>query len=293
MWRLDDHRALVLTIDVLTPVVDDARTWGRVAAANAVSDVHAMGARPLLALNYAAWPRDQLPLDDLAQVLAGGAEVAATDGFVIAGGHSVDATEPAYGLAVLGEVDPARMTTNDALVDGDVVVLTKPLGVGILTTAIKAGAAIDRQVEAVVASMSSTNRAAADAARRHGVAAATDVTGFGLLGHLGRMALESSVDVEVDVAGIPLLPGARDHASAGVVPGGAGRNLSWARDRLDAGGTDDVDVTVLADPQTSGGLLLGVGPDGAAALVDDLVSSGHVAAVIGRCASGTGRLLLR
>jgi len=289
VWRLDDARALVVTADFITPVVDDARDWGRVAAANAVSDVYAMGGRPLLALNLVCWNTDELSTDLLGDVLRGGHDIAAECGFVVAGGHTVDDPEPKYGMAVVGEVHPDRMLTNAGLRPGQTLILTKPLGIGIITTGLKRGEADSAIVAAAVASMTRTNATAAAAAVDAGATGATDVTGFGLLGHGGRMAEESRVDLHLSVGSVPVIDGARELAAAGVVPGGTGRNLAWVDERLRIGaGVDDLDVTLLADAQTSGGLLFGVDPDRAASVVAGLRSSGHDAAAIGSVSAGHG-----
>jgi selenide,water dikinase len=280
----------VVTTDFVTPVVDDPRTWGRIAAQNAVSDVYAMGGRPLFALNLVAWPRDELPLALLGEVLQGGAEIGAESGFVIVGGHSVDDPEPKYGLAVVGEVAPDAILTNAGLRDGDALVLTKALGIGVATTAIKRGEASDALLSAAVASMTAGNGPAASAALAAGATGATDVTGFGLLGHLARMAAASGVDAEIDVAAVPFPAGVRELAEAGVVPGGTRRNLDWVSPMLDDGGYGEVDRLLLADAQTSGGLLFGAAPDRAAAAVAEL---GPPAAVVGRVRAGTGRIRLR
>ena len=290
VWRLDANRALVATTDFFTPLVDDARTWGRIAAANAVSDVYAMGGRPLFALNLVAWPSTELPMELLAEVLAGGAEIGVECGFAVVGGHSVDDPEPKYGLAVVGEVHPDRILTNAGLRDGDVLVLTKALGIGIATTAIKAGRAPAALAEAAVASMTTPNAAACAAALAAGATGATDVTGFGLLGHLGKMLAASGMDAELDVAAVPVLPGARELAADGVVPGGSRRNRDWVADQIDAGRFGELDVLLLADAQTSGGLIFGAAPDAAAAAVAEL---GAPAAVIGRVRTGSGRITLR
>lgn len=293
VWRLDDARALVVTTDFLTPVVDDPRAWGRVAAANAVSDVYAMGGRPLLALNVVCWNDDELPIELLGEVLAGGLEIARAGGFVIAGGHTVTDPEPKYGLAVVGEVHPERLLTNAGLRAGDELVLTKPLGIGVITTAIKRGGAPAEVIDAALASMTRLNDEASRVALAHGATGATDVTGFGLLGHLGRMALESAVDVTIEVGAVPILPGVRELAAAGFVPGGSGRNLRHVADRLDRGATAELDVTLLADAQTSGGLVFGVAPSAVDAVLAALRASGHDAARIGAAVRGTGRLALR
>jgi selenide,water dikinase len=290
VWRLDAGRALVATTDFITPVVDDARTWGRIAATNAVSDVYAMGGRPLFALNLVAWPADELSTELLSEVLTGGAEVGAECGFAVVGGHTVDDPEPKYGLAVVGEVHPNRILTNTGLRDGDLLVLTKALGVGVATTAIKQGRAAAELVDAAVASMTVSNAAAAAAALAAGATGATDVTGFGLLGHLARMLFASGMDAELDVAAVPVLSGVRELVSAGVLPGGSRRNRDWVADRLDAQGVGELDVLVLADAQTSGGLLFGAAPDAAAQAVATL---GEPAAVIGRVDAGAGRITLR
>jgi len=280
----------VASTDFFTPLVDDARTWGRIAAQNAASDIYAMGGRPLFALNLVAWPSSELPTSLLAEVLAGGSEIAAEGGFAVVGGHSVDDPEPKYGLAVVGEVHPDRVLTNTGLRDGDALVLTKALGVGVATTAIKRGAASEALSAAAVASMTASNATAARVALAAGATGATDVTGFGLLGHLAKMAAASGVDAEVDVAAVPLLAGVRALAEAGVVPGGTLRNLASVVAVLDDGGYGEVDRLLLADAQTSGGLLFGATPERAAAAVAEL---GPPAAVIGRVRTGSGRIRLR
>lgn len=299
VWRLDDDRALVVTADFITPLVDDARTWGRIAAANAVSDVYAMGGTPLLALNLVAWNKDELPLDMLADVLAGSADVADDGGFVIAGGHTVDDPIPKFGLAVVGEVHPDRLLTNAGFLADQDLVLTKPLGIGVLSTAIKRGQseaaaaglpALDSLVEAAIASMTRLNRRAAAVALAAGATGATDVTGFGLLGHLGRALTESKIDAIIEVAAVPILPGIKPLVDAGFVPGGSRRNLDAVRPRLvsDDAGPIDLDgpeVLLLADAQTSGGLVFGCPPQRTPAVLNELRTDGHTAAVVGRTAS--------
>ncbi len=289
VWGLDAARALVATTDFLTPVVDDPRTWGRIAAQNAVSDVYAMGGLPLFALNIVAWPAE-LPTSILGEVLRGGSEIGAESGFVVVGGHSVDDPEPKYGLAVVGEVHPERILTNAGLRDGDALVLTKALGVGVVITAIKADAAPAAVLAAAVASMTASNAGAARVAVAMGATGCTDVTGFGLLGHLMKMAAASGVDATLDVTAVPLLAGVRELAAAGFLPGGSRRNRDWVAPTLDAGAFAELDVLLLADAQTSGGLLFGVAPDRAAEAVAQL---GGAAAVIGTVRTGTGKILLR
>ena len=294
VWRLDDTRALVVTTDFLTPVVDDARTWGAIAAANAVSDVYAMGGRPLLALNIVCWNDDELGTDLLGEVLAGAQDIAIRGGFVIAGGHTVTDPEPKFGLAVVGEVHPDRMLTNAGLRPGDAIVLTKPLGIGVVTTAIKRVAASASLIDVAVASMTRLNDDASRIALAHGATGATDVTGFGLLGHLGRMAGESSVDVVINVAAVPIFDGVRELAAAGFVPGGSQRNLRWVASSLDAGVIDEIDVALLADAQTSGGLVFGVAESEVANVLSELAATGHTAARVGSVSSvsGNGRMRL-
>jgi selenide,water dikinase len=293
VWRIADDRALVLTTDFFTPIVDDARTWGRIAATNAVSDIYAMGARPLVALNLVAWNNDELPVELLHEVLAGADDIAAEAGFVIAGGHSIDDPEPKYGLAVVGEVDPDRLLTNRGLRAGDVLVLSKPLGTGIITTAVKRELADDDALDAAVASMTRLNDVAATVATSRGATGATDVTGFGLLGHGGRMAAESGVDLVIDVEAVPILVEARRLAASGCTPGGTRRNLDHVIPTVDRGDADDTDLALLADPQTSGGLLFGLAAHEAHAAVDDLARTGHQAAIVARAVTGDGRLVLR
>lgn len=302
VWRRPDGRALVATVDVFTPIVDDPATWGAIAAVNAASDVYAMGGTPLFALAIAAWPRDQLPLDVLAEVLEGGQSAAADGGWVVAGGHTIDGPEPLYGQAVVGEVDPEAMLTNAGARVGDALVLTKALGTGLVATAVKRrppeaiapGGDLEVTYSAAVASMIRTNAAAAAAALAAGASAATDVTGFGLLGHLRELTLASGVAVELEVAAVPRLPGLGALLAAGEVPGGTRRNLAHVEPHLDASGVAEDELVVLADAQTSGGLIVAAAPEAAADLVASLGDTGAPAAVIGRVTAGMpGRLALR
>lgn len=292
MWRVDGDRALVVTVDFITPVVDDARTWGKIAAANSVSDVYAMGGRPLFALNLVGWNADELPSSLLGEVLAGASEIGTECGFVTVGGHTVDDPEPKYGLVVVGESDPSRLLTNTGLRAGDALVLTKPLGSGIIATAIKQDVAAAEAAAAAVATMSATNARAAEAAVRAGATGATDVTGFGFLGHLARMAEESGVDAVLAADAVPLLPGVTDLANRGVVPGGSRRNLDWARRQVHANGIGETTLLALADAQTSGGLLFGAEPERARTAVADLSAAGVEAEIVGHVTPGTGCLHL-
>lgn len=291
VWRLDDERSLISTVDFITPVVDDARTWGRVAAANSVSDVYAMGGRPLFALNLVGWNVDVLPTDLLGDVLAGGQDIAEAAGFVVAGGHTIDDPEPKYGMAVTGEVPTDRYLTNSALLPGQDLLLTKPLGIGVITTAIKADLATSDVAAAAVASMTKLNDVACRVAIESGATGCTDVTGFGLMGHLGRMALQSGVTATIDVDSVPLLGGARELAAGGVMPGGSRRNLSWASTFTDAGGCSELTQLLIADAQTSGGLVFGVDPAATADALAELASSGHTAAHIGTTGEGSDHAL--
>ncbi len=286
VYRVRDDLAIVFTTDFFTPIVDDPYDWGRIAATNALSDVYAMGGTPLLALNLVAWPRDALPFDLLARVLDGGASVARPAGCVVAGGHSIDDAEPKYGMAVVGTVHPDHVLTNSGANPGDVLVLTKPIGVGVIVTALGRDLATDTQVASAVATMTTLNAAARDCALRAGVHAATDVTGFGLLGHLREMAAASGLHAEIDSDAVPVLDGARDLIALGAVSGGTRRNLDAVAPYVDFGRTSESERLLLADAQTSGGLLLSVPPERSASLVADLIASGATAAIVGRFASG-------
>ena len=250
--QLDEDRALVCTTDFFTPVVDDAFEWGRIAATNALSDIYAMGGTPLVALNLVSWPRAELPMDLLAEVLRGAARVCREAGCHLVGGHSIDAAEPTFGLAVTGWAHPNRLLRNDAGRPGDPLTLTKPLGIGALTNRHqRTGETFPQAINA----MTQLNRDASLAALAAGARAATDVTGFGLLGHAAKLARASGVSAHLDFDAIPVLAGAREAIAAGYVPGGARRNLDWvAADLAHTRGAED--LLLLADPQTSGGLLI-------------------------------------
>jgi len=266
VYRLTDELALVQTVDVFTPIVDDPYTFGQIAATNALSDVYAKGGRPLLALNIAGFPR-KLSLDILAEILRGGAEKALEAGVSIVGGHTIDDPEPKYGLAVTGLVHPARFVSNAGARPGDVLFLTKPIGIGVITTGIKQDMTPPAVAAEAIRVMNTLNRAASEAMMQVGVHAATDVTGFGLLGHLYRMVDASSVAARISAAAVPVLPGAADLAGRGAVAGGTARNLEWLADKVRWAPTiDDTTRILLADAQTSGGLLIAVVPERAAAL---------------------------
>ena len=245
-------RAVIATADFFTPVVDDAYAFGRIAATNAMSDVYAMGGTPVVAVNLLGWPRAKIPFDLAAEVLRGGDDACAEAGAFLAGGHSIDDPEPKYGLAVTGLADPDRLLRNDAAEPGMPLTLTKPLGLGVLNNRHKA---TGEWFEEAVAVMTTLNRDASQAAVSAGLRAATDVTGFGLLGHLMKMMRASGTSAVLDAAAVPYVEGARDSLGRGHVPGGSRRNLDWVRPHLDAH-TDDDELLLLADAQTSGGLLV-------------------------------------
>ena len=261
VWRLDEARALVVTTDFFTPIVDDAYSYGAIAAANSLSDVYAMGGKPFLALNVAAFPED-LPMSVTAEIVRGGAEKAREAGVVIAGGHTVKDREPKYGLVVIGFVDPRQMLTKAGLKDGDALVLTKPLGFGLTTTALKRDQADPSDVDEAVDWMSRLNRTASELALEFHLAAGTDVTGYGLMGHALEMADASGLGLQIAYEKVPLLKGALKYATLKAFAGGLLDNETYFGPRVEfAAGLDDVARMVLFDPQTSGGLLLGVPAD--------------------------------
>ena len=279
VYRLRDDLALVASVDFFTPMVDEPEVFGAIAATNALSDLYAMGAAPLMALAVACFPRDVDPAV-LGAVMRGGAETAASHGCPVLGGHTVDDPEPKYGLCVLGTAHPDRLLTNAAGRPGDVLVLTKPLGVGIAIAA--AGAGDDSGLADAVESMLRSNRPAAEAALAHGVRCATDVTGFGLLGHLREMAAASGLEAVIDAGRVPALPGALERAARGHAPGGAGRNRDFLAPWVDIDPAVPEPVrTLLVDPQTSGGLLLAVAPSGRDALLGALRAAGAGATEVG------------
>ena len=268
--RISADRAIVATVDFFTPVVDDAYTFGRIAAANALSDVYAVGGEPLIALNLLGWPRDKLPIELAAEVLRGGLEVARSAGCRVAGGHSIDDPEPKYGMAVTGLADPAQLLRIDAGAAGLPLSLTKPIGIGVLNARHKATGEVS---QAAVEVMTTLNAAASQAALAAGLRCATDVTGFGLLGHLFKLARASGVSAVIDHAAVPVLAGARSALRDGYLPGGSRRNLDWVRPHADFGGLDEAELLLLADAQTSGGLLV-AGELPGAPIIGELVPAG-------------------
>ncbi len=261
VWRLDEERALVVTTDFFTPVVDDAYDYGAIAAANSLSDIYAMGGQPFLALNVAALP-DNLPPELSSEIIRGGAEKAREAGVVIAGGHTVKDKEPKYGLVAIGFVDPHKMLSKGGLKVGDALILTKPLGFGVTTTALKQQKADEQDVQEAVTWMKRLNKTASQLANEFNLRGGTDITGYSLLGHGMEMAEASGISLRFDFANIPFISGARKYAEQGIFPGGAFDNKKHFGEKVDfADLIDEAKQMLLFDPQTSGGLLLGVPPD--------------------------------
>lgn len=290
VYRMSATTAVVATLDFFAPVVDDPYTYGAIAAANAMSDVYAMGGEVILALNIAAFP-EGLPAEVQTAILRGGAEKVSEAGGVVAGGHTVWDNEPKYGLSVLGLVHPRRIFTKAGLRPGDILYLTKPLGTGTIVSAARQGKTRPEWLAGATASMLSLNRHAMHLARSAGVRAATDVTGFGLLGHLWEMTSRSGVAVEVEAAAVPLLEGAVECSAMGVHTGGEGRNREWAGGHVEFGPKVDPAVTALLfDPQTSGGLLIGVPGRRAGAMEAAFVGDGAPVWRIGRVRRGAAAI---
>ena len=290
VYRLSDELAVVQTVDFFPPVVDDPYVYGAIAAANAMSDVFAMGGEVLFALNIAAWP-DNLPLETLARIFEGGADKAAEAGIVIAGGHTITDDEPKYGLVVTGAIDPRHILTKAGARPGNLIFLTKPLGTGAITTAIKQDAADPEHAELAVAGMLRLNQQASRLARESGVNACTDVTGFGLLGHATEMAIKSAVGIELDSTVLPWLSGTERYAAEGRLPGGMGRNRDFYEKNPECGVTfaESVSQTtreLMFNPETSGGLLLAVPEERAEALTTAFSGAGHGLWRIGRVIGG-------
>lgn len=288
VYRLNDEQALIQTVDFFTPIVDTPYEYGAIAAANSLSDIYAMGGEVLFALNIAAFPPD-LPADLLAEILRGGADVVRSVGAVIAGGHTIQDKEPKYGLAVTGIIRPDRILTKGGARPGDRLVLTKPLGTGTITTALKRGLAAAEHLDAAIVSMVRLNRIASQAAQASGVVAATDITGFGLIGHAAEMAEAGGVRFRIRFDDLPWLPGALGYAEAWIFPGGAHANhdfynhlVTYTRPVI------DWQETLLHDPQTSGGLLLAVPAERLQAFLAFCAGQGQSAWVIGDVVQGTG-----
>ena len=294
VWALPSGETLVQTVDYFTPIVDDAYDWGRIAAANALSDIYAMGGTPITALQLVSWPRTGLPFDLLGDVLRGGADVMAASGTTIVGGHSIDDPEPKYGFAVTGLVPRDGIITNAGALPGDRLVLTKPLGLGVITTALKRGVCPPELAEAAVATMTTLNAAAIEPMQRVGVNAGTDITGFGLLGHLREVAIASGVGAIIEAKAVPVLTGVRELVEADVYPGGSERNLASVRSFLTNEDVDESTLRILADAQTSGGLLISVPADRADELAAALIAAGTLTAdIIGEIVAGPAHITLR
>jgi selenide,water dikinase len=278
-------QAVLLTVDFFTPMVDDPYDFGRITAANALSDIYAMGGRPLTAMNLLAMPCS-LPPEVTAEVMRGGADKVREAGAIIVGGHTIDDKEPKYGLSVMGVARPEDVVRNVGAKPGDVLVLTKRLGVGILNTAIKQGLETEESQREVIESMAHLNRAAAEAMLEVGVHAATDITGFGLAGHAREMALGSGCACEIELAAVPVWPKVVEYAEAMVRPGRTADVVAFLDPFVEWGPAGFTWKGILADPQTSGGLMMAVAPEKAAALVAALVARGEEAAVVGRMVQG-------
>ncbi len=257
--RLSDGKLLVQTVDFFTPIDDDPYTFGQIAAANSLSDIYAMGGTPIFALNIIGFPINTLPKSDLSKILQGGIDKAHEAGLSIVGGHSIDDPEPKYGLVVTGEVDENNLITNSNAQHGDKLILTKPLGTGIIATAVKHGIADKTAIAKSTQSMATLNKLAADVMTDIGVNAATDVTGFGLLGHLLELCEASGISAKIDYQALAFLPSVKELAGKGIVPGGTRRNLKFVKDKVQFGEhLTDIDKLLLADAQTSGGLLISI-----------------------------------
>ncbi len=286
--KVSDDLALVQSVDFFTPIVDEPFDFGRVAAANALSDIYAMGAEPLAALAVCAFPQGTLPLSVLHDTLAGGLALLREEGVPLLGGHTVKGPEFTYGLAVTGTVHPKRILTNASARVGDALVVTKPLGTGVLSTGLKRDWLGPAGKEALVASMVTTNRRAARVCRNVGVDALTDITGYGLLGHALEMAEASGVALAIRAASLPLLPGAREAVAAGMIPGGLVANRQWASARVAMEGVAEDLVALACDPQTSGGLLAAVAPSLVSRFLAEAAREGVPAVVVGEVVAGKG-----
>ncbi|HHY02510.1 MAG TPA: selenide, water dikinase SelD [Paracoccus sp.] len=290
VWQIDDRTAVIATTDFFMPMVDDPHAFGRIAATNAISDIYAMGGRPIMALAILGMPIDKLPAEMIRQILEGGRAICAEAGIPVAGGHSIDAPEPIYGLAVIGLVDPAKLRRNADAQPGDALILTKGLGVGIYSAAIKKSALDEAGIAEMIASTTLLNRIGPDLAEDPAVHAITDVTGFGILGHGLEMARGSGVRVVIERAAVPLLSRAEELAQAGHITGASTRNWAACGPEVTLpGDCPDWQRALLCDPQTSGGLLVAVAPEAAEGWLKRLHDAGYpLAAIIGRVEDGQG-----
>jgi selenide,water dikinase len=292
IYTLDDGRTIIQSVDFFTPIVDDPFTFGQIAAANSLSDIYAMGGTPLFALNVAAFNSDELPLSVLTDILNGGVDIAKEAGIPILGGHTIKDKEPKYGMVVTGEVHPDKLTRNDTAQVGDLLVLTKPLGTGIISTAIKRGVANENIMNTAIDTMRTLNKSAAESMAEVGVNACTDITGYGLLGHLLEMCKGSNVSATIEFDSMPFIKGVFELAQEGVIPGGTKLNLEFVQDDINsAEHLAEFQLHMLADAQTSGGLLISVSTNKAEALVNALKSNGTLAShIIGEVHSNDGNV---
>ena len=295
VYQLNDEQALIATTDFFMPIVDDPYDFGRIAATNAISDVYAMGGKPIMALALVGMPINVLPLDVIGRILKGGESVCAEAGIPIAGGHTIDSVEPIYGLVVMGLVHPSRVKHNADAKPGDVLVLGKPLGVGVLSAALKKERLGDEGYRQMIASTTKLNTPGPELAELAGVHALTDVTGFGLAGHGLELARGAKATVQIDWARVPLLPGVRELASQGLVTGASGRNWTSYGEQVQLPeGFAAADRALLTDPQTSGGLLVSCAPEAAERVLQVFRQRGfETAAVVGSVAEGPARLVVR
>ncbi len=290
MYKISDTLALVQTVDFFTPIVDDPFTFGQIAAANALSDIYAMGGAPLTAMNIAAFPVKKFPLEVLTEILRGGLDILESAGVQLLGGHTIEDNELKYGLAVTGTVHPARIVKNSGIMDGDLLILTKSLGTGIIGTAIKADMAGAREISASIKSMTSLNKRGGEIMLLHGVHACTDVSGYGLSGHLLEMVGDENIQVIIEASSLPVLPGVREYAETGLIPAGLYRNRDFAGERCRIGqSVVQYLADIFFDPQTSGGLLFSMAEGDAEKALKSLHSEGMAdARIIGRVRTGNG-----
>lgn len=292
VYTLDDGRTIIQSVDFFTPIVDDPFTFGQIAAANSLSDIYAMGGTPLFALNVAAFNSDDLPLSVLTDILNGGVSIAQKAGIPILGGHTIKDKEPKYGMVVTGEVKSNKLTRNDNAQIGDLLILTKPLGTGIISTAIKQGVCNNNIMDTAIDTMRTLNKSAAEAMTEIGVNACTDITGYGLLGHILEMCKGSNVSSTIEFNSMPFMNGVFELAQEGIVPGGTKRNLEFvSKDICTSEHLAEFQLHMLADAQTSGGLLISVSPDKAESLVNALKSKETLAYhIIGEVQSNDGEV---
>ncbi len=294
IYRISEHQALVQSVDFFTPIVDDPYDFGRIAAANSLSDLYAMGASPLTALNIICFPASCQPLEIMEAILKGGYDKVIEAEAVVVGGHSVEDPEPKYGLAVTGLVDLKQIVTGRGAVPGDILVLTKPVGTGIINTAVKGEMISFDDAVPAIQGMAELNSHASRAMLETGVSAATDITGFSFLGHLHELLMTSNVSAEIDYRRVPLYPKVKDMVAMGMIPGGAYRNLDYVRPHIAWTGKEeekDDALIILADPQTSGGLLVAMGENKVQAYLDRLKTGGREGSVVGKItADQSGRI---